>query len=148
VAVPTSAAKGEHAESQAPLSPKRILLIDDEAELAGVMAEAIGKDGHEVTIALNGAMALEMLERSTYDVIVSDTKMPQLDGEGLYAELGRRYPALRERLIFLTGDVLSREKRDFLEQTRRPFLEKPCDLGELRRLVHRVAADATAARAA
>ena len=147
VAAPAHALNGERVEAQAPVSPKRILLIDDEAELAAVIAEAIGKDGHDVTIALNGAVALELLERSTYDVIVCDTKMPQLDGEGLYAELERRYPALRARLIFLTGDVLSREKREFLEQTYRPFLEKPCDFGELRRLVRRVAAEAVSARA-
>ena len=137
-AVPGGAADGSRVESVAPVSPKRILLVDDEAELAGVIAEAIGKDGHDVTIALNGAMALEMLERSAYDVIVSDTKMPQLDGEGFLVQLHHRYPALRERVIFLTGDVLSREKRAFLEQSGRPFLEKPCDLSELRRLVHRV----------
>ena len=45
----------------------------------------------------------------------------------------------------MTGDVLNREKREFLEQTGRPFLEKPCDLSELRRLVQRVAADGAAA---
>ena len=148
VAVPGGAQNEARVDAIAPGSPKRVLLVDDEAELAGVIAEAIAKDGHEVTIALNGAMALEMLERSTYDVIVSDTKMPELDGEGLYAELRRRYPALHERLIFLTGDVLSREKRQFLEETSRPFLEKPCDLSELRRLVHRVASDGTATDAA
>jgi len=148
VTAPADIADRDRAEAQAAPTPKRILLVDDEAELAGVVAEAIGKDGHDVTIALNGAVALELLERSTYDVIVSDTKMPQLDGEGLYAELDRRYPALRDRMIFLTGDVLSREKRAFLEQTGRPFLEKPCDLKELRRLVHRVAAGAAPARAA
>ena len=107
------------------------------------MAEAIAADGHEVTVVLNGAAALEMLGQSTaYDVIVSDTKMPELDGEGLYAEIGRRFPGLCDRMVFLTGDVLSREKRAFLEQTGRPFLEKPCDFGELRRLVHRVASNA------
>ena len=50
---------------------------------------------------------------------------------------------LKERVIFLTGDVLSREKQEFLERTGNPFLAKPCDLDELRRLVQRVAGDAS-----
>jgi two-component system sensor histidine kinase/response regulator len=141
VAMPSDAANGETRESVPHVSPRRVLLVDDEAELAAIVAEAISRDGHQVNIALNGAIALEMIERVAYDVIVSDTKMPQMDGEGFYAELGRRRPGLRERIIFVTGDVLSREKREFLERTGRPFLEKPCDLNELRRLVQRVADD-------
>jgi signal transduction histidine kinase len=149
VDAPDSAESPGGADAIGAVAPRRVLVVDDESELAGLMAEAIAADGHEVTVALNGAIALEMLARfSAYDVIVSDTKMPELDGEGLYAEVARRYPALRDRIIFLTGDVLSREKRAFLEQTGRPFLEKPCDLADLRRLVHRVAAGPMSERAA
>ena len=66
--------------------------------------------------------------------------MPVLDGESFYRELAQRHPALRERIVFLTGDVLSRDKREFLERTGAPFLTKPCDLDELRRVVARVIA--------
>jgi hypothetical protein len=58
-----------------------------------------------------------------------------------YLEVERRFPALRERIIFLIGDVLGREKQAFLERIGAPTLEKPCDLGEVRRLVHQVLAD-------
>jgi CheY-like chemotaxis protein len=61
-----------------------------------------------------------------------------LDGESFYRELVQRHPALRDRIVFLTGDVLSREKRAFLEGTGAPFLTKPCDLDDLRRVVERV----------
>jgi CheY-like chemotaxis protein len=85
-------------------------------------------------------MALEMLARQPYDLIISDTKMPRLDGETFYAELQRRFPQLRDRIIFLTGDVLSADKREFLERTGAPALAKPCDLNEIRRTVHRLLA--------
>jgi CheY-like chemotaxis protein len=81
-----------------------------------------------------------MLGKRPYEIVISDTKMPGMDGEALYAELERRMPRLRDRVIFLTGDVLSREKQEFLERSGSPFLAKPCDLDELRRLVHRLAA--------
>jgi CheY-like chemotaxis protein len=83
-------------------------------------------------------MALEMLSREAFDLIISDTKMPTMDGESFYAELARVHPRLRERIIFLTGDVMSREKLEFLERTGAPYLTKPCDLDEIRRTVRRV----------
>src|SRR5205814_960491 len=68
------------------------------------------------------------------------TTKPVLDGESFYHELAKRHPALRERIVFLTGDVLGREKREFLEGTGAPFLTKPCDLDELRRVIARLLA--------
>jgi signal transduction histidine kinase len=120
--------------------PGRVLIVDDERGVAEALAEAIRREGHEVDIAGNGADGLDRLAAKHYDLIVSDTKMPVLDGESFYRELVQRHPALRERIVFLTGDVLSREKRTFLEGTGAPFLTKPCDLDELRSLVGRVLA--------
>ena len=81
-------------------------------------------------------MALEMLAGQRYDAVVSDTKMPVMDGEGFFGEVMQRFPGLRHRILFLTGDVLSREKRAFLEATGAPVLTKPCDLDEVRRTVN------------
>ena len=92
---------------------------------------------HRVEIASNGAEALRQLERQTYDLVVSDTKMPVMDGVELFHELERRFPALRRRIIFVTGDVLDAEKRQFLESSGAPFLTKPFDLSEVRRVVRR-----------
>ncbi|HEV8583627.1 MAG TPA: response regulator [Methylomirabilota bacterium] len=117
-----------------------VLVVDDERAVAEALADAIRRDGHEVDIAGDGAEALGLLATHRYDLVVSDTKMPVLDGESFYRELSRRHPALRGRLVFLTGDVLSRDKREFLEQTGAPYLAKPCDLDELRRVIARVLA--------
>ena len=127
-----------------PLSPKAILVVDDEPDLAAVLAEVLERDGHKVGVATNGAMALEMLANHPYDLLVSDVRMPVLDGEGLYLEVERRFPALRGRIIFLTGDVLGHEKQAFLERVGAPTIVKPCNLGELRRLVNQVLADRAA----
>jgi len=120
-----------------PITPKTILVVDDERDMALLLAEAFEADGHAVDICGNGAEALERLAHRSYDLIVTDTKMPVLDGEGLYRELERRFPEPpRPRIIFLTGDVLSRGKQEFLEATGAPFLAKPFDLGQIQRLVH------------
>jgi CheY-like chemotaxis protein len=119
-------------------APSRVLVVDDEPGVAEVVAEAIARDGHETRVARHGSMALDMLAQGGFAAVVSDTKMPVMDGEGFFGELTRRFPALSRRIVFLTGDVLSREKRLFLEATGAPVLTKPCDLDEVRRVVNGV----------
>ncbi|MBI1958577.1 MAG: hypothetical protein HYS36_05035, partial [Candidatus Rokubacteria bacterium] len=57
--------------------------------------------------------------------ILSDIKMPELDGPGLYRELERRHPDLASRVIFLTGDRLAPGTAEFLGRTGAPVLTKP-----------------------
>lgn len=83
-------------------------------------------------------MALEMLGQRAYDLVLSDTKMPKLDGEHFYAEIERRFPHLRRRILLVTGDILNREKRACLERTGAPPVLKRFDLPEVRQLVHRM----------
>jgi signal transduction histidine kinase len=141
VARPTPVREDAASASLPPVAGKAILIVDDEADIAATLAEALQGDGHQIGIADNGAMALEMLERRAYDLILSDTKMPRMDGEHFYAEVERRFPQLRRRIVFVTGDILNREKRAFLERTGAPHLLKPFDLPEVRQLVHRMLVD-------
>lgn len=80
----TRPASAPEAVSQplAPLesAPKRILVVDDEPGVAGVLAEALGRVGHHVEVAADGAQALEILAGRACDLIITDTKMPGLDG--------------------------------------------------------------------
>ena len=56
---------------------------------------------------------------------MSDVRMPGLHGPGLYAEIERRFPSLRDRIVFLTGDTMNTETREFLERTGAVNLGKP-----------------------
>jgi signal transduction histidine kinase len=125
-------------ETPAPVGTKTILVVDDERDLAEILVEALGREGHRVEMAGNGADALRRLEQHGYDLVVSDTKMPVMDGVQFFHEIERRFPRLCKRIIFVTGDVLDPEKRRFLESSGAPFLTKPLDLGEVRRVVRRV----------
>ena len=125
------------AEAPAPAGPKAILVVDDEPEIAAILVEALERDGYRIETAENGADALRRLERHRYDLVMSDTKMPVMDGIELYREMARRFPALQRRIIFVTGDVLDAEKQRFLESTGVPVLTKPFDLSEVRRVVRR-----------
>jgi len=134
---PAGVAAPDAAEAPAPAGPKTILVVDDESEVAAILVEALELDGYQTETAENGADALRRLERRGYDLVMSDTKMPVMDGIELYREMERRFPALQRRIIFVTGDVLDAEKQRFLESTGVPILTKPFDLTEVRRVVRR-----------
>jgi two-component system NtrC family sensor kinase len=135
---PTAETTPDAIDSPAAVGPKTILIVDDEPEMAAVLAEALERDGHRAETAPNGADALRRLEGNGYDLVVSDTKMPVMDGMDLYREIERRFPALGRRVIFVTGDVLDAEKQRFLESSGAPFLAKPFNLSEVRRVVRRL----------
>jgi two-component system NtrC family sensor kinase len=126
------------AERPARVSPSAILVVDDEPEIAATLAEVLERDGHTVDIAGDGAEGLDRLRARAYDVIFTDTRMPGLDGVAFYEELARRLPALARRVIFVTGDLIDRDKREFLESTGRPVVPKPFDLDSVRRALGRV----------
>src|SRR5438132_14009560 len=113
------------------------MVIVDEIRKVLMLSDIVSRSGHQFDRASNGAEALARLANRHYDLILSDTKMPVLDGSDFYRQLKSRFPELCRRIIFLTGDVLDRAKREFLESTGAPVLMKPFDVPEVRRLVHR-----------
>ena len=117
---------------------RTILVVDDEPGIGDVLSAILVAGGHHVDTAANGAIALEKLSQRTYDVILSDLRMPELDGPSLYREIERRQPDLCGRFVILTGDLLSPETRTFLDEAGVRSLSKPFGPGELRRLVEQI----------
>ena len=105
--------------------PCRVLVVDDEPEIAQVLVDILEADGHRTAVAESGRQALRLLNESDYDLILSDLRMPDLDGMGLYKELKSMDRQLTERLIFVTGDTLSTGIESFLETANCPTIEKP-----------------------
>jgi two-component system NtrC family sensor kinase len=114
---------------------KRVLIVDDEPLVAGLLAELLEGDGHKVEVAGDGRAALERVGARGFDLIISDFKMPVLDGAGLYEGLVRHDSRLRERLVFISGDTLTPETRRFIESTGAPTVDKPFDAAQVRRVV-------------
>jgi len=106
--------------------------------VAGVLVDLLQAEGYEVDTALNGAEALKKLEQRPFDVVLTDTKMPVLDGQGFFTELERRHPELRRCVAFVTGDVLQPGKRAFLQKTGVPTLTKPFEFDQIRRVVRQL----------
>ena len=113
----------------------KILLVDDEIELAQTLADLLEPEGHNIDIAINGAVALEKLRKGKFDAIISDLRMPVLDGPGLYEGLKAELPFYLNRIIYVTGDTLSQHVQTFLSQNPVPVVEKPYRLNDVRRAV-------------
>ncbi len=112
-----------------------ILLVDDEVEIAQTLADLMQPDGHNIDVAANGALALDRLRKKSYDVVISDLRMPVLDGPGLYEALGREMPAYHAKIIFVTGDTLSAHVQAFLNEHPVRVIEKPYRLEDVRRTI-------------
>jgi two-component system NtrC family sensor kinase len=112
-----------------------VLVVDDEPGITSALAYLLRRDGYVVDTAPNGRLALHKLQERSYDLILCDLRMPELDGPGLYRELEERLPHLLPRLIFLTGDTLSPEAREFLEKVGGARLNKPFRAADVRRMV-------------
>jgi CheY-like chemotaxis protein len=112
-----------------------VLVIDDEPSVAEIIRDSLLADGHRVDIVTSGRAALERLLFRRYDAVLSDVRMPDLDGPALYAIVRDRYPEQVSRIAFVTGDTMSPAIRRFLEEAGRPFLEKPVMPGDLRGLI-------------
>jgi CheY-like chemotaxis protein len=85
--------------------------------------------------ASSGREALKRIAVQNYDAILTDIRMPDLDGRALYQEIERRWPRQAGRVVFVTGDTLTSALRAFVCESGRPVIEKPFLPGEVRRIV-------------
>ena len=114
------------------------LLVEDERVVGDLLAEFLALEGYEVDRAANGREALELVRRTRYALIVSDVRMPEVDGQTLYHELRAESPELARRVVFVTGDLMRPETREFLDGTCLRYLSKPFTLPEFQAVIRGV----------
>jgi len=124
---------------EASATPRRILIVDDEAEIRETLAEILSGAQHYVATAGSGREALERMAAEHYDVILTDIRMPDLDGRALYREIERRWPERAGRVVFVTGDTLASTLLEFAAKSGRPLIEKPFVPSDVRRVVAEMA---------
>ncbi len=111
----------------------RILVVDDEPLVARSIARSLR--GHEVTVAIGGEEALATLAVSSFDLILSDVLMGDMDGPSFFTEATRRDPSLASRFTFMTGAPRGSTVRRALDNTQRPVLAKPLVRSDLKRWI-------------
>jgi PAS domain S-box-containing protein len=119
---------------------KAILVVDDEPQLLATIADILAPLAGRIDRAANGRQAMRLIERNGYDAVLSDLRMPDMDGPALHQAIALKRPELLKRFVFITGDSLGIGVEEFLAQSGAPVLEKPFSAEDLRRAVARVLA--------
>jgi CheY-like chemotaxis protein len=104
----------------------KILVVDDVDTIARVYTRFLDRQGFEVRIAFNGEEALDIWERFKPDLVISDIKMPKMNGFELANALRKRNP--EQKIILMTGYA---DEADILQQQKEhvsPFFTNPADL--------------------
>ena len=116
----------------------RILITEDEDSLRSFVARALRLDGHETHEAADGAEGLEKLAGTSFDLLLSDIRMPVMDGIELAHRAYSDYPGLK--ILLMTGYADQRERADDLMQKIIDVVEKPFALPDIRSAVARALA--------
>jgi EAL domain-containing protein (putative c-di-GMP-specific phosphodiesterase class I)/ActR/RegA family two-component response regulator len=134
IEVTTSMSASVNAASDRPVS-LRVLLVDDEAAIARSLGRLLTAEGHRVTTAPDGGQAFDLIQSSTFDVIVSDIRMPGVDGLSLLRAIRGR--DLDVPVVFMTGSPDLKTAVEAVEHGAFRYLVKPFDGKELVDLVGR-----------
>jgi two-component system response regulator AtoC len=114
----------------------RLLVVDDEAGLRAFLEAALVSEGHHVTVAADGAEALRHLERSGFDLVLTDLKMPGVDGLQVLQHVKADHPGTQ--LIVLTAHATVETAVEAMKSGAFDFLQKPLESpAALRRVVAR-----------
>jgi signal transduction histidine kinase len=101
------------------------LVVEDEPSVLDLIVTLLKEYGWAVDVANGGRSGLESVDRRTYDLIISDMRMPDGDGQQFYTSVLKRTPTLARRFIFITGDTANVDSWAFLEESGVPVIEKP-----------------------
>ena len=107
----------------------KVLLVDDEKDFRDVLAERMSSRGLDTDTAESGMKALEMIESKSYDAIILDLAMPEMDGIETLKRLLEKQPHLQ--VIVLTGQATVQKGVEAVKLGAADFLEKPAEIESL-----------------
>lgn len=111
----------------------RILITEDEDSLRIFVARALRLDGHETVEAADGAQGLDTLSEGGFDLLLSDIRMPVMDGIELAHRAAKAHPQLK--ILLMTGYAEQRERADDLADKIVDVISKPFSLPDIRKAV-------------
>ncbi|NOZ06477.1 MAG: GAF domain-containing protein [Chloroflexi bacterium] len=131
------------AQSEADLIPEttsnqHILIVEDEDSLRALLVESFSYNGQQVDSASNGVEAMHRMISVDYDCIISDIKMPGMSGVDLFRWAVNERPEMADRMIFITGDIVNQQTKDFLDHAGQPYLPKPFSVEDLYRAMEKI----------
>jgi DNA-binding NtrC family response regulator len=114
----------------------KILLVEDDPDIRAILSRFLGRRGYAVRAAENGAEALELLGREPVDLILSDVRMPRMDGLELLQAVRQQDPEIQ--LVLMTAYSTVRDAVEAIQAGAADYVEKPIDFRRLERVVTNV----------
>ena len=108
----------------------RLLIVDDDPGLLRLLSDTLGALGYHITQADSGAKALNILHEKTFDLMITDIKMPDIDGLQLFRKVRRQFAQMP--VLFITG-IASQEVMESAEAD--GFLSKPFRISRIEELI-------------
>jgi two-component system cell cycle response regulator CpdR len=110
----------------------RILIAEDDDAIRNLVVRALGEDGHDLTVAADGAAALDALSRHNgeFDLLLTDVKMPIMDGIALALAAGRHHPDVA--IMLMTGYADQRERAHELDALVHDVIAKPFSVEQIK----------------
>lgn len=107
----------------------RILVAEDQPDIRGIIDRALSSAGHTVTTAADGAAALEVMQRHSFDLLLTDIVMPIMDGVALALNVSSTYP--KTRILMMTGYADQRDRAHNLDLLIHDIVLKPFTIDEI-----------------
>jgi signal transduction histidine kinase/CheY-like chemotaxis protein len=114
---------------------KRVLVADDESIVVSLIRDTLEDEGHQVFTANDGTSALDLIRQHPFDLIVTDIRMPGMNGIELVKAARELQPELA--VIFITGYADLNSAKDAIQQGAFDYIMKPFELTEIRTAVHK-----------
>ncbi len=109
----------------------RVLVVDDEAAIRAEIEEALQEAGFETRAAADGKAAAELALATSFDICLSDIRMPSMNGVELLEWMAGHRPELLQKTVFMTGDGRASALTPKVEMAGQPVLRKPFTLDAL-----------------
>jgi len=115
--------------------PKKILIVDDEEDLTWSIARNLTKDNElfEISCVNSGDKALKLLSKTAVDLVITDVRMPGINGLDLVLEIRKRYPSTKIIVMTAYGSQEIEEQAD--KRGAFKYIEKPFDMKVLKKLI-------------
>jgi DNA-binding NtrC family response regulator len=114
---------------------KKVLIVDDEETLTWSLAKSLSKDKdkYEVIIANNGREALAKLEKNKIDLVITDIRMPDINGLDLMVKIKKEYP--QTKVIIMTAYGSSDIQKEANQRGSLYYVEKPFEISDIRKII-------------
>jgi DNA-binding response OmpR family regulator len=110
---------------------KRILVVDDEADIVDVLKDILAVEGYQIDAAANATEAFELIRENIYDAAILDFNLPDMDGVMLHRKLREMDAELASHTLFISGLVQTEKNLGYYEAYGQGFVPKPFQAHEI-----------------